>query len=52
MKNVNFEIPTSGIACKCYDEDMPTISSPYDMSLRLMHEFAVKPNRLRECGYP
>ena len=52
MKNVTFEIPTSGIACKCYDEDMPTISSPYDMFLRLMHEFTVKLSRLHEYGYP
>ena len=31
---------------------MQTISSPYEMLLLMMHEFAAKPSRLREFEDP
>ena len=42
----------SGIACECYDNDMQTNPSLYEVFLIIMHEFAAKPNWLREFEYP
>ena len=47
-----FENPKSGITCKWPTDDMQTISSPYEMSLLKMNEFAAKPKRLLEFEYP
>ena len=47
-----FENPKSGITCKWPTDDMQTISSPYEVSLLIMHEFAPEPIRLREFEYP